>query len=134
MKILLNHLTNVLKKIIALHFIFATSGIKKMLKNVLCNIFRFFQESKKHRDDVEGSKTPKNLMYHIWYTRRWRDMGKMLSCPHTCGHMLWHMIHVMLVQYYIISIFAEISNISSQSVTLNIIIFHIINSSILLFI
>lgn len=60
MKILLNHLTNVLKKIIALHFIFATSGIKKMLKNVLCNIFRFFQESKKHTDDVEGSKTPKN--------------------------------------------------------------------------
>lgn len=29
MKILLNHLTNVLNKIIALHFIFATSGIKK---------------------------------------------------------------------------------------------------------
>lgn len=29
MKILLNHLTNVFKKIITLHFIFATSGIKK---------------------------------------------------------------------------------------------------------
>lgn len=40
----------------------------------------------------------------------------------------------MLVQYYIISIFAEISNVSSQSVTLNIIIFHIINGSIILFI
>lgn len=41
-----------------------------MLKDLLCNLFRFFQEEKKHTDDVEGSKTPKNFMYQIWYTRR----------------------------------------------------------------
>lgn len=140
MKILLNHLANVFKKIITLNFTFATSRIKKCLKIYCAIYFDFFQEDKNTQiwaffepsDDAEGSKTPKNFMYQIWYTRSWRDMGKMLSCPHTCGHMLWHMIHVILVLYYIISIFVEISNVSSQSVTLNIIIFHII--SILLFI
>lgn len=39
-----------------------------MLRNVLCNLFRFFQEEKKHTDDIEVSKNSKKPSCIIYGT------------------------------------------------------------------
>lgn len=59
MKILLNHLTNVLKKIIELHFIFATSGIKKCLKMYCVIYFDFFRSQKNTQMMLKAQKLQK---------------------------------------------------------------------------